>query len=231
MQLRKILTTTAVVALVCLTAATANAQRQRGQRGQGGGFGGGFGGGQMGGAALLQSSQIQKELELTGDQIEKVKALAEANRDAFTGTRDLTREERTAKFAELQKSQQSKLDEILTPGQRDRFKEISLQVRGAGALSEKDVQEALALSTDQKDQITKIREENRPQRGQGGGNGGNFEELRKAREEANNKVLAVLTSDQKAKFEKMQGKKIEIDRAALRGPGGQGRGRKGANNN
>jgi CO/xanthine dehydrogenase FAD-binding subunit len=43
------------------------------------------------------------------------------------------------------------------------------------------------------------------------------------------KVLAVLTADQKAQFEKMQGKKIEIDRQAL-GRGFGGRGRRGGGN-
>ena len=63
----------------------------------------------------------------------------------------------------------------------------------------------------------------------GGGGDVDREKIAQLRRDGDAKVLALLTADQKAQFEKMQGKKIEIDRQALgRGFGG-GRGRRGGN--
>lgn len=214
----------------------------QGRRGGGGGFGGGgFGGFGMSDSMLLQSAQIQKELELVDDQIAKIKEIA-SDRSAFSGLRDLSNDERAAKMAEAAKAQKAKLDAVLLPAQQARLEEISLQLRGAGALSDESVQTKLGLTDDQKAQLKTVRDENRKAMGDlfaGGGGGGRDasaedraaarEKMTKAQADANEKLLAVLTGEQKEKFEQMQGKKIEIDRAALRGQGFGG-GRRGGGN-
>jgi len=57
---------------------------------------------------------------------------------------------------------------------------------------------------------------------QGGGGGGGAGGGQQAREERDAKAMEILTADQKSQFTSMQGKKIEIDRAALMGGGRQG---------
>lgn len=67
-----------------------------------------------------------------------------------------------------------------------------------------------------------------PQGGQGGFQGGppNFEEMEKRDAELNKKILAVLTSSQKATWEKMLGKPFKFERRPM-GQGGPGRGQFG----
>jgi Spy/CpxP family protein refolding chaperone len=212
--------------------APALAQGRRG--GGGGGFGGGMGGFGISESQLLQSAQVQKELELVDDQVAKIKEIA-GDRSAFSGLRDLSNDERREKMAAAAKAQKEKLDAVLLPAQQARLAEIMLQVRGAGALNEADVQAKLGLTDEQKTQLKTVQDENRKAMGElfAGGGGGrdasqeeraaNREKRTKAQAEANEKLLAVLTGEQKSKFEQMQGKKIEIDRAALFGQGFGGR--------
>ncbi|MBS1724630.1 MAG: hypothetical protein JSS66_16935 [Armatimonadetes bacterium] len=56
----------------------------------------------------------------------------------------------------------------------------------------------------------------------GGGGGGrpNFDEIRKMRDEINDKVIALLTPAQKSKWQQMQGKKFEFRQGGRGGPGG-----------
>lgn len=119
------------------------------------------------------------------------------------------------------------------------------------ALGRTEVADQLKLSQDQKDKIAKIAEANRPQfggRGPGGPGGQRPEggqrpqgqdgqrpdfqaiaaEMRARREKAEGEALAVLTADQKASFQKMQGAKFEFPAPQFgRGPGGQGGGQPG----
>jgi Spy/CpxP family protein refolding chaperone len=112
--------------------------------------------------------------------------------------------------------------------QQARLEEILLQVDGVGALRQPKIAEKLKLTDDQK---TKLAEVLAPRQGggNGGGNGGGGGQ--QAREERDAKAMEILTADQKSQFTSMQGKKIEIDRAALMGGGRQGgkggKGRKG----
>ena len=230
--------TTIAVACCSLMLAVAFCSPAQAQGRRGSGRGGPGGGGGVSETQLLQVPQVQKELELVDDQIAKLKELA-SDRSGFSGLRDLSSEERREKMAAAAKERKAKLDAILLPAQQTRLAEISLQVRGASALNDEDIQTKLAITADQKTALSTLRDENRKAMGElfAGGGGGrdaseevraaNREKISKAMAEANEKTLAVLTSDQKADFEKLQGKKIEIDRAALRGPGGPGGGRRG----
>src|SRR5438309_229780 len=92
--------------LVVLVAASADAQNRGrgGARGAGRGFGGpaGPGGGNI---ALVQSEQVQKELEMTDDQKQAIGKIGDEvraeMRESLGGLRDLSPEERRAKMAEL----------------------------------------------------------------------------------------------------------------------------------
>ena len=189
---------------------------------------------------------VQKELELVDDQKSEITKITEESRqglgDLFGGLRDLPDEERQAKdardagkLAARNKETEEKINKVLLDHQKKRLKEITLQVRGVAALSDAEVATALALTTDQKDQIKKVIEDGDRARNdlrQNAGDG-DREALREKgqtiRQETEQKALAVLTADQKTKLEDMKGKKFEIDPALLRGGrGGFGGGGGGA---
>jgi Spy/CpxP family protein refolding chaperone len=234
---------------LCLVTAAAQAQQQ-GRRGNRGGGPGGFGRGGFGGAGFrmmfLQNEQVQKELELIDDQKEQIKKINEKadeeRRANFAGFGDLSQEERQTKLEELrpkmeesQKALAKQIDEVLMPNQRDRLKQVTIQIQGTAALSDDEVAKELALTDDQEKQIEQVRREagerNREAFRDGGAGGdpeARRERFQKMQKETDDKVLAVLSSEQRDKFTKMQGEKFEFDRSQLfRGPGGPGGGGRG----
>jgi Spy/CpxP family protein refolding chaperone len=247
--------------MVCLLMATAVfAQNEgRGRRGRGG-FGGpggpmgmfGRGGGSM---MLLGAEPVQKELKLTDDQKDKIDQLRQEMRDqigrgggggGFGNFRDMSDEERQKMFEDMRKrmeernaESEKKVAEILDAGQSKRLKEIGLWQRGGGALADETVAKELNLSDDQNEQVKTIQEAIGERMQENFQNAqGDFEKLReenaKVMKDAEEEYLAVLTEEQKAKFEAMKGPKPDIDFAALMRPGrggfggfgGQGPGRR-----
>lgn len=173
----------AVVA-VLMSASVAFAQRPGG--GQGGfgggfgGFGGGFGGGMNSPFTLVRNEAVQKELNLSDEQVGDLKTLGEkvfeemrsagGGREAFQGLQDLSREEREKKMAELlAKAEETRkkvtekfqpdLDKILEAAQRDRLKQIQIQADGSRAYQNADVVAALKISKEQQDKIAAINKE------------------------------------------------------------------------
>jgi len=212
------------------------------QRGQGrGGFGGGFGGPDM----LLRNPGVAKELKLSDEQIKKIEEATQSIRDKHRDEREainkLEGDERREKDQELRKTEGDEtnkaLAEILKPEQNKRFKEIRLQRRGARAFSEEEVQKALNLTDDQKEKIKTINEdadkERRelfPQGGRrGGGRGGPpdpsvFQKMETLNKETMDKVVSVLTDDQKKTWKEMTGApfKFEFPPGGPRGGGRRG---------
>jgi Spy/CpxP family protein refolding chaperone len=188
---------------------------------------------------LLQSEQVQKELELVDDQKTKLneirdKAMAKM-REAFgdrEALKNLSAEERKTRFAEAGKKLAAQAEEtkkeiegVLVPQQIGRLNQIALQVRGVAALQDKEVQQALGITSDQMDKMKSIGDASREKfRSAMEGLSGQerrakFQELRKQVED---EVVGVLTSEQKEKFDKMKGPKFEFDFSALRPRGRPG---------
>jgi hypothetical protein len=232
--------TALAVAVLVLSASIAQAQAQRQGRGQGRfGFGGG---GPMDPTALLSVEKVQQDLKLEAAQTEKITQIREEMQTAMQELRsqqDLDREQRFAKMNDLRKEATEKINGVLNAQQQERLKQIALQVRGGGALADEAIATELALSDDQKSQITSIREESQQQmqaamqeaRDAGGDFAAIREKMTAMRNEANEKLLGVLNADQKEKFQKMQGEKLALEPADLRGLGGFGGGRRGGGGN
>ena len=241
----------AIVATAEFAFAQGQGQPGRARPGGFGGFGGGGPGGGMGGdwSQLLGMEQVQKELEIVDDQKEGIKKVADEARErmrssfsGFQGLRDLPEAEREKKMAELRekgaemaKETRKKLEEVLLPHQAERLTQISVQIRGSGALSDPEIAEKLGLSDEQKQQLEKAREEAgekmRAMFQPGGGDSNvsredRMKQFTEAREAATSAAMAVLTSDQKELFEKLKGEKFELDMSQLQrgfgGPGGTG---------
>ena len=88
--------------------------------------------------------------------------------------RDLSAEQRSQRLTAAAQEAEDRLNEILTPEQIERLKQISRQARGPNAFTDPDVVAALGLSRDKQERIRSIIAELRPwQRGGGpGGKGG-----------------------------------------------------------
>lgn len=194
--------------------------------------------------------------EEQGKKVEAVlAAYREESQELRSGLRlrDLSDEEREKKFAEyrkkrseLDKKTEKKLDSALEKDQAKRLNEIALQQQGIGGLMSENVVASLKLSKEQvkkigaarNDRDEKIRElwssvRGRGRgRGEGGGRGGfgGWEEIReksaKIRKDTEKTALATLSEEQREAFEKLKGKKFELDRRSLfrRGRGGRGGG-------
>jgi Spy/CpxP family protein refolding chaperone len=207
-----------VAAVTAMAAAPTSAQERQRPRG-GPGFGG-FGGGTI---FLLNQKSVQEELKLSEEQVKKANELWEKQRESFQGLRDLSQEERRTKLQEAAKANDKAVAEILKPEQLKRVKQIALQQQGARALANPEVAKTLNLSDEQKNKIQDIQSKAfEEMRGLGRDQG---EEARQKRQEVmkatNEKVMGVLTAEQKTKLKAMQGEpfKGEIQR-----PGRGGRG-------
>ncbi|MCZ6795386.1 MAG: hypothetical protein O7J95_17415 [Planctomycetota bacterium] len=201
-----------VVALALSLTAAAFAQ-ERGDRGGDRRSRGGFSG--LGRSidkpTLLGSTQVRKELKISGDQAKKIDKVLAAHRakarelSRASRSRDLSREERRERFEELAKSRQelakrsaelrrkteAELDAALKKGQRKRLDAIALQQRGIDGLVSERVVAALELSEETVKKIRAAlsnRDEGlrelrglRRRRGDRGDRGGSAEVRRKSR--------------------------------------------------
>jgi Spy/CpxP family protein refolding chaperone len=189
---------------------------QRTRRGMGPGM---FPGG---GLMLLRLEQVQKELNLSDEQKQKIKELRPGR--PSDGQRP-SPEEMQTRMEQMRK----KVAEILKPEQLARLKQIELQVQGAAALGNPEIVKTLAITDDQRAKLKTIGDEAGEKARKIFGsmrdlspeerdakrteNQGKMREIAK---DAMEKSLAVLTPEQREKFEKMKGKKIDIDFSALR---------------
>ncbi len=247
--MRRLMGITVASLVVCLVASNAAMAQRQGGRGGRGGFGGGFGGGIT---FLIQNSDVQKELKLSEDQTGKIKEITDALRPQRGGGgqnfRDMTEEQRTAFFAEMQKKNEEatkKITDLLTAEQNARLKQLQIWQQGPRALTDNEaVAKELSLTDDQKSALKTINEESGKKMGELFRSVGRDateeqraklgEEMATMRKETEAECMAVLTDDQKAKFETLKGAKPDFDlnRFGRGGFGGGrgGRGRPGGNN-
>jgi hypothetical protein len=150
--------------------------------------------------------------------------------DDFAKLRDAAQEERRSKMQELTKTMNTETEkavaEVLKPEQLARLKQIELQRAGFAAYTRPEVESALKLTSEQKEKIKTVSDEANKQlaelrpmggRGQGGGAGGgrgqggqNAEKIQAVRKEATEKIVAVLTDDQKKSWKEMTGTPFEL---------------------
>jgi len=208
-----------------------------------GGFGmrGGFGNNLL---YLAMNEAVQKEIEVVDDQKAEINKISEEIRSQRPqgerpNFREMSEEEREKYIAQMRergakeaKIANAKLEEALLPHQMKRLKEIALQQRGTSALTDPEVAKELKITDAQKKKLDDVNQKNRETMGarmrelfQGGNREGIREKMQEMRKEAEEKVLAVLTGDQKKKFEEMKGEAFEMpQRTRTRGGGRRGGG-------
>lgn len=189
-------------------------------------FGGGPGGG--GGQQLLRSEDAVKAIGLSEKQLQDLRDIRPEGVD-FAAMRDMSQTERQAAMEKVRADVEKKLNAIVTPEQIKKAQTISFQMAGgldgwprpaaadnapAGgpgrgmqfqmtALNNDFAMAALGLTDAQKKSIADIRAEMRPAGPPAQGERPNFEEMQKRREEANKKIVALLTDEQKALAKKL----------------------------
>jgi Spy/CpxP family protein refolding chaperone len=231
-----------ILAMLLLAGASTEALAQG--RGGRGGPGGRFGG--VTELGLLNVEAVQKELELLDDQIAQIRDLGDKLRgQRGDGDRpnfqDMTDEERQQFFEQRRKEAEetaqkakTELKTILLDDQLARLQQIFVQVAGTQALTDADVAAKLGLSDDQKTKIAAARQEAQSnmreqmrelfQSDNREAAQAKIAELRKAADE---KVLALLTDQQKQDFEALKGTPFEMPEGALFGGRGGFGGRRG----
>jgi hypothetical protein len=176
---------------------------------------------------LLFDENVRKDLEMKEDQWQRLqdgqRKMQEEMAGAFQGLRDLSEEQRQARFEEIRKKsqdEQKKLENTLTQAQRDRLKQIGVQSRlnrgNAGeALVSDEMAQDLGLTDADKDRIRKASEEAQEEL---------RAEMRKLQDKAREKVILALTPAQRTTLTKLTGPKIEFSSTGGFGGFGGGRG-------
>ncbi len=191
-----------------------------------------------GGLSLLRLDVVAKDLELTADQKSSVAKLSENVNQQMKvladSLKDATPEQRRAKRAGVEADIAKKVAAVLNEKQQARLNEIRLQVRGAAALAEPEVAAALKLSDDQTKQLSQLAEARRTtirSAVEAAGNDRNAarDKISQISKDSAEKMLAVLTSDQRDQFEKMKGQKLNLGSAQFGSFGGSGRRPAGSN--
>jgi hypothetical protein len=208
--------------------------------GQPGGFGGGFGGFGGGGLAgmIAQSKQLQDELKVEKEQIDKLTAaltkVREDLRDDMAKLRDrnTSAEDRAEIMKKVGEANAKAIDSVLKPDQVKRLRQIENQQAGVGMFNKEDVQKTLKLSDSQTDKIKAINEDLQKEMrdligggpgggggrggagGPGGGRGGFDPEVQKKRQglqkEAMENIVKVLDDSQKGAVKDLTGEAFEL---------------------
>lgn len=188
------------------------------------------GGGVLLNFAMLEQPSVQRELQLTSQQIQSATALAQEQRSQLQGLSQLPRSEAATKIAAARDASQQGLKRILSPAQFARLEQISLQQAGPLiGLTHPDVQATVALSEMQKQQLRGLQEQlisqltGLAQQPTGLGRAraviDALREAQAAKQQADARALALLTPDQQARWSQVQGPRFEgeVQWGAMRG--------------
>ncbi len=179
---------------------------------------------------LLRSEAVRKELKIDAQQLEaltrisqKAGKAARRNFEQLQELRDAPPEERSRKFAEISKlaatqakQTRKEIEEVLRPEQMKRLKQLAVQLRGAAALEDREIQEELKLTEEQKNQLSTLRKSVTQQMQEWWRPGNPIkpetrrEKFRALLKDSEAKALAVLTDAQKAQFEQMKGPQFDL---------------------
>jgi Spy/CpxP family protein refolding chaperone len=105
---------------------------------------------------LLTEKSVQTDLKLTAAQIKKVSAAINKLQTAMKSTFNVAPDQREQKMKDIMKTADQAADEILTTEQKQRIKQISLQLQGSQAFANADVVKDLSLTEEQQAKIKTI---------------------------------------------------------------------------
>jgi hypothetical protein len=169
---------------------------------------------------LATLPNVQSELSLTEAQ---KKIASEASRKLIEERRQLFEEVRQdldamlTKMESLAATAAAQLTSQLSEDQKKRLTEIFVQANGASAVYDVEVAEQLNLSNEAKQQLTEVRRENIQsyrdaiQQSRDASDAERRETFQTVRRQTDERVLAVLSAEQRDQLEKLKGQPIELD--------------------
>jgi hypothetical protein len=179
--------------------------------------------------SLLEMKEVQKELQFNDDNLAELallkKELEDGDKEFSESIKGLPFQEWGPKFNERRKEVEKLIKEVLGEEKWQRYRQVRWQLDGIGmaVLMHKEVQEALGID---KEQLQKFSEAARPKfdaksfqppKFDGPPDPAKIQEyvaksMENAAKERNEKILALLTSEQKSKWDQLVGKKIDFKR-------------------
>ncbi len=150
---------------------------------------------------MLQMEHVQKELELADEQKKKLQKLTQQYykdmRQDWSNVRELSAEERQAKYAEIRQKNQERteqlrqeIDQVLLPHQREKLKQVNLRSRGPYMLRNANTLKQLGVTDEQQQKLNKLRERLQLR-------------IRQLQEESFEESLEVLTPEQRKKLDEL----------------------------
>jgi hypothetical protein len=172
------------------------------------------------GGNLIHNQSVQEELKLTKDQVQKIQSIPQKTLEKHQKDMTALRKEGQTLYEKQRKLSTGRTEDtakamvdLLKPEQVKRLKEIETQARGLEAFSDASIQKTLALTDEQKDAIKTLSRELAQTVGKLRSEA--FRDPKKyptlqddiaaATKEAEGKVVAKMTADQKKSWKKMAG--------------------------
>jgi Spy/CpxP family protein refolding chaperone len=161
---------------------------------------------------LALEKSVREELKLTDDEADKLKPLVQKSQALSRGFRDLSPQERRKKIRETSQAKDQMVAEVLEPQQFKRLKQISWQLLGPDVFRDPLIIDGLVLTAEQQDKADDIRRQGREEMGKlgeefrkNGINADLIDKFKKIQRETRDKIAALLTPEQKTKWEEMLG--------------------------
>lgn len=179
---------------------------------------------------LLNEAAVQGELQMTPAQQQKIQLLLQSLRSDFQRYQaeqnnpppgDNDPEANKAKAALMLQKYKTQMDEVLSPQQKARLRQLSLRVRGASSVLDPEVAQGLRLTDAQSERITKLVDQARialrdvrrsPRVAPGrAGRLARREQIREIRTGTEVAIRQTLTPEQNATFDKMLGGQFDFN--------------------
>jgi len=171
----------------------------------------------LAGRTLLTLSlfeEVQSEIKMTPDETKKaddlVGKLGGDIQDAVQSNGNDPGGIRTA-IEKINQKYDDQITAALTADQNKRLRELFVQFNGGSAIASPGVQKDLAITDDQKTKIKAAQDDNfAKMMQQFSGGAPDPDAMKKLQDEFGTALINMLTADQKAKFQTMQGTKFEF---------------------
>jgi hypothetical protein len=158
---------------------------------------------------LLYNKDVQKDLNLTADQINKLTQEMDAQKSTRQGFSDLNDNERNAKTKEWNQRVERIVNETLKSDQSRRLRQIACQVYGPICFCRTECADELKLTPDQRAKCKQIVEDTWKQASNNFKPNGDRSDAMKKRSDmvnrAKNQMMSLLTSAQKDTWKQMCG--------------------------
>jgi hypothetical protein len=158
--------------------------------------------------SLLIHRSVRDDLQLSEDQKRQITELSELlgeQRRQLRQLPPLTEKHWRQEFEKLAQENRERVAKILQPEQAARLAQIRLQWRGPSAFKDPEIVDPLKLTKQQRDQIDEILKESWV------GPGRHRHKLDESRKKAGERIQALLTADQRTKWEQMIGQPLKED--------------------